>query len=203
MSITNSEYDSDMSELDTDSVDTTSAMQSSDKESSLGTSDQEMETSEEQSDTESCCDTESSSDTESTSSEEDSSTAPNELPSHPSMRECVSDNCDLNVFDSHLFIYQFSITHCLSMVATEELLRLLRLHVPQGQLPRSAYKLKQFFSSMFPDLISSIHYYCKCCHRLLSDSSTCSEPTCTGSSKESFISVPLQSQLKRKLEGNL
>ena len=84
-----------------------------------------------------------------------------------------------------------------------ELLTLLNVLLPSSEnLPKSAYTLKQFFTSLLLNLVSSIHYYSSCCHHYLVERSSCGE--CAGEApKESFISVPLQAQLKRKMEGVL
>ena len=128
-----------------------------------------------------------------------------EIPHHTALEPlhkchtCTS----ISVFESHLIIYQFCLKYGLSTTAIQELLQLLELHLPGAKFPTSPYTLKKFFISLFPDLESSIHHYCSVCHRPIDASSTCSQASCirTGGSKESFISVPLQAQLKRKLEG--
>lgn len=109
----------------------------------------------------------------------------------------------ISVFESHLVIYQFCLKYGLSTTAIQELLQLLELHLPGAKFPTSPYTLKKFFISLFPDLESSIHHYCSVCHRPVDASSSCTQASCirTGGTKESFISVPLQAQLKRKLEG--
>ena len=109
----------------------------------------------------------------------------------------------ISVFESHLIIYQFCLKYGLSTTAIQELLQLLELHLPGAKFPTSPYTLKKFFISLFPDLESSIHHYCSVCHRPVDASSSCTQASCirTGGTKESFISVPLQAQLKRKLEG--
>lgn len=71
--------------------------------------------------------------------------------------------------------------------------------MPGAKFPTSTHALKQFFSQLFPDLISSI-YHCAACHRLLDEFSLCRKATCANSAKESFICVPLQAQIRRKME---
>lgn len=120
---------------------------------------------------------------------------------HPSVEKPLYPGSEISVFQSHLLLYQFFIKHGLTNEGCMELLTLLNVHLPSSEnLPKSAYTLKQFFTRLFPDLVSSIHYYCSCCHRYLVEGSSCGE--CAGeAAKESFISVPLQAQLKRKMEG--
>ena len=120
---------------------------------------------------------------------------------HPSVEQPLFPGSDISVFQSHLLLYQFHLKHGLTNEGCMELLTLLKMHMPMSDnLPTSSYTLKQFFAALFPDLISSIHYYCSRCHCYLEKSVSCSR--CVGESTiDSFVSVPLQAQIKRKMEG--
>ena len=84
---------------------------------------------------------------------------------HPSVEQPLFPGSEISVFQSHLLIYQFYVKHSLTNQGCMDLLTLLKVHMPTSEnLPTSLYSLKQFFSSLFPDLISSIHYYCSRCH---------------------------------------
>ena len=141
----------------------------------------------------------------SSSSETDSqlSESNNRAVIHPSIEQQLFPGSEISVFQSHLLLYQFYVKHCLTNEGCMELLTLLKMHMPpmmSNNLPTSSYTLKQFFATLFPNLISSIHYYCSHCHCYLEESVSCSR--CVGESTiESFISVPLQAQIKRKMEG--
>lgn len=128
-----------------------------------------------------------------------------ESPIHSSVFEPLHDghlSTTISVFESHLLIYQFCLKHGLSATASQELLQLLELHLPGSKIPTSPYALRRFFNSLFPDLISSVHYYCSQCHRPIdAQALSCSQRSCHDSTKESFICIPLEAQLKRKLEG--
>ena len=114
---------------------------------------------------------------------------------HPSVEQPLFPGSDISVFQSHLLLYQFHLKHGLTNEGCMELLTLLKMHMPMSDnLPTSSYTLKQFFAALFPDLISSIHYYCSRCHCYLEKSVSCSR--CEGES-----TVPLQGQIKRKMEG--
>lgn len=93
---------------------------------------------------------------------------PRDSPIHPSVLQPLCDgnqSTTISVFESHLVIYQFCLKHGLSATASQELLQLLELHMPGSNIPTSPYALRQFFNNLFPDLISSVHYYCSQCHR--------------------------------------
>lgn len=120
---------------------------------------------------------------------------------HPSVEQALFPGSEISVFQSHLLLYQFYLKHSLTNEGCMELLTLLKTHMPMSDnLPTSSYTLKQFFATLFPDLVSSIHYYCSRCHCYLENSASCSR--CVGESTiDSFVSVPLQAQIKRKMEG--
>ena len=83
---------------------------------------------------------------------------------HPSVEQSFSGS-EICVFQKHFVMYLFNIKHCLTNEGRMELLAFVKVHMPMSDnLPTSAYTLKQFFATLFPDLISSIHYYCSCCH---------------------------------------
>lgn len=123
---------------------------------------------------------------------------------HPCDSEPLYEHADISVFVSYLLIFLFATKHSLSTRAVGELLQLLSVMLPKGaNLPKTVYALKQFFVKLFPDLRSSIHYYCTCCHVIVPVGKVCRRPECVGYKTSEFISVPLQAQLKRKLEGEL
>ena len=77
---------------------------------------------------------------------------------HPGVEQSFSGS-EICVFQKHLVIYQFNIKHCLTNEGRMELSVFVKVHMPMSDnLPTSAYTLKQFFATLFPDLISSIHY---------------------------------------------
>ena len=91
----------------------------------------------------------------------------------------------------------------LSTKAYSELLHLLAAHLPvKAKVPKTIRALKQFFIDVFPELQLSEHWYCSCGHRILQTASQlCGRRGCENSRTSHFISVPLEHQLKRKLEG--
>ena len=143
-----------------------------------------------------------SSGSESSDSESSSTSDPPHI-IHPTVLEPLFEGSSISVFDGHLLIYQFQLKHGLSNRGLEELLQLIKAHTPHTDgLLKSAYALKRFFGELFPDLDSSVHAYCGSCHQPLEGDTSCVRPQCADSTKETFVSVPLQAQLlKRKMEG--
>ena len=123
---------------------------------------------------------------------------------HPSESLHLFPQSQINLFESHILLFQYFTKYQLSNKGLDKLLQLLKLHMPKQTtgLPSSGYKLKKFLHDLFPDLISCAHYYCSVCHQLLAEGTpACINPDCAGSDTECFISVSLQAQLKRRLEG--
>lgn len=120
---------------------------------------------------------------------------------HPTVLEPLFEGSSISVFDSHLLIYQFQLEHGLNNGGLEELLQLIKAHTPHTDgLLKNAYALKRF-CELFPDHDSSVHVYCGSCHQPLECDTSCVRPQCAGSTKQTFVSVPSQAQLKRKMEG--
>ena len=111
------------------------------------------------------------------------------------------DGADLTVLESYLLLYQFALRHGISKQALTDLVSLLNVHLPrQAKSAPSFYKLKQFFEQHFDDMESRVHYYCTQCHRLVdSDKSVCPNNCRLGVSQ--FVYLPIEPQLRRKLEG--
>ena len=114
------------------------------------------------------------------------------------------EGAQISILLSYLLIFQFVINHSLSGKAFTELLQLLSIHLPRdAKLPSSAQKLKSFFADLFPDVTPVTYGYCSQCLALLpSPLSTCLREVCDDAKTEQFVTLPLQSQLQRKFEGN-
>lgn len=147
-------------------------------------------------------DRESSSESSDEYESEDDGDRPHQDIIRPTVLEPLFEGSSISVFDSHLLIYQFQLKHGLSSGGVEELLQLIKAHTSHTNgLPKSAYSLKRFFGELFPDLNSSVYSYCGSCHQPLESETSCIRPQCAGAVKETFISVALKVQLKRKMEG--
>ncbi len=72
---------------------------------------------------------------------------------HPKLkaasREPLYAGADISVHLSYLLVFHIVVRHTLSAKAFTELLQLLSVHLPK--VPTSAFKLKSFFSELFPD----------------------------------------------------
>ena len=113
------------------------------------------------------------------------------------------EGADLTILDSYLMLYQFALRHCITDTAFSELISLVDTHVPKdAKSATSLYKLRKFFESNFNNLGSQLYTYCTKCHRLLGDPDLTMCPSgCGGSQVNKFLYVPIQPQLKKKLEG--
>lgn len=117
------------------------------------------------------------------------------------------DNAELSVLDSHLLMYQYALRHCITTQAFTELIRLVETHMPRNsRAVSSLYKLRKFFEENFNDTKCQVYEYCSKCHRLI-DSEITGGVGCSSGCEEAtinkFIYVPVEAQLKKKLEGTL
>lgn len=107
------------------------------------------------------------------------------------------EGSEITVFESHLLLFQFSVRHSSSAKAFGELLQVVSAHLPPtAKFPKSVYTLKWFFRSLFPDLSTRAHSYCSCCLKLLEEGTQCENHNCVSAKVETFITMPLESQLK-------
>lgn len=110
------------------------------------------------------------------------------------------DSADITVIDSYLMLFQYSLRHSLTKKAFSELIQLVSVHLPcSSKSAESLYKLKGLFMKSYEDIKQVPCQYCSKCHRLL-ESALC--PSGCSSGMEEFLHIPLQPQLKRKIEGN-
>ncbi len=109
------------------------------------------------------------------------------------------DHADLTVFDSYLLLFQYSLRQSLTKKAFGELIQLVSVHLPcSSKSAESLYKLKGLFMKTYEDIKHIPYRYCCKCHHLME---TTSCPSGCSASVEEFLHIPIQPQLKRKLEG--
>lgn len=115
--------------------------------------------------------------------------------------EPLYSGAEISTLMTYLLLFQYAIRHGLSTKAFSELIQLVRVLLPkEAKLPTTVHKLKNFLSDLFPDMQADINAYCSFCHRLLpSPLAMCS--LCPESRTERFVTIPLQPQFKRMLEG--
>ena len=116
--------------------------------------------------------------------------------------------CPLTLTSSSLLLMKFKMKHNLTQQAMSDLLKLIRIHCPiSNSLPKSLYVFNKKFSELKCPL--QFHYYCSgCLQEVRNDEHQCPNLSCNESLKEdgamsSFISIPLEPQLKSILERKL
>lgn len=119
------------------------------------------------------------------------------------LHQPLYDGANLTTLESSVLLMQFSIRHRLSKAALGELLQLVMTHLPESsQCTPTTYKLKQIFTSkFFQDVTPTKQYFCTTCEKLLPSSETCKREGCCGAPAKEFIYLPLDTQIKHKIEG--
>ena len=110
------------------------------------------------------------------------------------------EGAKLSVFESYLSLLQYSLRHGLTKQASSDLLNLVGKHLPTESMI-SLHMLKKFFQEKYGDLTFKSHYCCSCCHSPLSDENSTCPSGCDMLAPTQFLSVPLEPQLVRRLEG--
>ena len=112
------------------------------------------------------------------------------------------EGSSLSVECSHILISSYMCRHHLTGQAREDLLQLLRIHLPKtNQLPSSSYMFNKH-ADHTRDIIPIYHYYCHKCYSVLPSDDTiqCPNTSCnTIINKQCisfFITVPIADQLK-------
>ena len=106
----------------------------------------------------------------------------------------------LTEYIGSLLLFQYSVRHSLTNKALEELLSLMTVFLPPGaRVPKTVYQLKKFFLALYPEQQPHMQRFCDTCHALLGTSEACG---CGGATAE-FVTVPLEPQLKARLESKL
>ena len=115
-----------------------------------------------------------------------------------SFRQPLYDGAKLSTFESYLLIMNYSLRHSLTKQAVSDLLNLVGMHLPTSMA--SHYKLKNFFQDLYADIAFKIHYCCSLCHSPFDDAKAVCRHGCDGTAME-FLTISVEAQLKRKLEG--
>ena len=117
-----------------------------------------------------------------------------------SFHQPLYEGAGLTIFESYLSLMQFSLRHGLTKHASSNLLTLVGEHLPSNSMV-SLYKLRKFFEDAYDDMSFTTHYCCACCHAYLSDVESICPNGCEVSGAMEFLTVPVEPQLKRRLEG--
>ena len=110
----------------------------------------------------------------------------------------------VSVLDSYILLYEYALRHSLTKEAFKELIQLVTVHMPSNaKSAKSVYLLQNFFEKHFNDTKGECHYYCTKCHRSVEEGreegARC--PSGCNATMNKFLYVPIEPQLKRKLEG--
>ena len=103
----------------------------------------------------------------------------------------------VTILDSYILLYEYSLQHSLTKEAFKELLQLITIHMSLNA--KSVYLLQGFFEKHFNDAKGECFYYYSKCHRSVDEGALCPSGCSTTISK--FLYVPVEPQLKRRLEG--
>jgi len=103
--------------------------------------------------------------------------------------------CD-DIYTFHTCICSYQI----SGVAIDALLKLICAHLPQQNCGVSSmYKLRKFSSTVFPDIKTSLKYFCSACYTPLQTSS--GKCSCGSVNVGKFVIADMVSQLREKFKG--
>jgi hypothetical protein len=106
----------------------------------------------------------------------------------------------VSVLDSYILLYEYALRHSLTKEAFKELIELVTVHMPSNaKSAKSVYLLQNFFEKHFNDTKGECHYYCTKCHRCVEEGARC--PSGCDARINKFLYVPIEPQLKRRLEG--
>ena len=197
----------DSEDTETESVSSSSNSDTDSEYSSTGSSTASSESSSEATTSESTTnETSESSTTYSSSSDEESEDtgSTNKLKRFcsalPEFTTSLYQGADLSVLDSYILLYEYALRHSLTKQAFAELISLVSVHLPRSaHCATSFHMLKKYFIEHFNDTSSEVKKYCTQCHRLMEDVSSCPSG-CEGATNK-FLYIPIEIQLKRKLEG--
>lgn len=106
----------------------------------------------------------------------------------------------INVLTSHFLILQFAVQQGSSLSAYSYYSLFLCFCHSRQNCPKACTLLRSFFTDLFPDITSTLNSCCSSCLQPL-HSTVCNRIECIGSHAEKFITIPLEAQLRRKLEG--
>ena len=75
---------------------------------------------------------------------------------------------EISAFEYHANVLEYSLKHCLTKCAFEDLLKLIASLLPKPNLASpSIYKQSKFFSNFYDKPSTEKHQYCTSCHDLL------------------------------------
>ena len=116
-------------------------------------------------------------------------------------KHMLYEGAAVTTFQTILLVYQFVLRHSFSTKTFTEFLQLLAVLLPKtADLPRTVYLFKKKLASLFPEAQSTKHYYCTTCQMPVEKDGVYD---CGQTNISQFITVPLQPQLRRLMEGKI
>ena len=108
---------------------------------------------------------------------------------------------DVTILDSYILLYEYALRHSLTKEAFKELIQLVTVHMPSdAKSAKSVYLLQKFFEKHFNDTNGKCYYYCVKCHRAVDGEDAQCLSGCAARVNK-FLYVPVEPQLKQRLEG--
>ena len=109
----------------------------------------------------------------------------------------------ISAFEYHANVLEFSLKHCLTKCAFEDLLKLITSLLPQPNLASpSIYKQNKFFGNFFDKPATEVHQYCTSCHHLFELAEVECPNKCAGKI-ERFLLCDIEQQLENTLSGKI
>ena len=148
----------------------------------------------------------SSTDTSSSELESDGANESTDCPTTPVCDDAVDplhqplyDGADLTLWETYMLLMQHSVRHSLTRRAFGDLLKLVGMLLPNKSMV-SYHKLQKYFLDLYGNVGFTKRYCCTRCHSSLpTKEATC--PNGCGSTSIEFLTMSVESQLKRNLEG--
>ena len=107
----------------------------------------------------------------------------------------------ISVLQYHSIILQYSLKHCLSKTAVNDLLTFIADLLPRpNKAARSIYRHEKFFSVFEKQSFIEKHQFCTLCHHLFDETETLCPNECI-STIENFLICDIESQIQSALSG--
>ena len=116
------------------------------------------------------------------------------------LEQPLYDGADITLWDTYVLLMQHSLRHSLTKQAFSDLLKVVGLLLPSKCMV-SYYKLRKYFLDMYGNIGFSRCYCCATCHSSIPAKGAVCGNGCADSVPFEFLVLSLESQLKRKLEG--
>ena len=117
------------------------------------------------------------------------------------LEQPLYDGADITLWETYVLLMQHSLQHSLTKQAFSDLLKVVGLLLPSKCMV-SYYKLRKYFLDLYGDVGFSRCYCCAKCHSSIPAEGVACSNGCADSVPFEFLVLSIESQLKRKLEGD-